>query len=409
MRTIEEHRKTIAELVAGALATRRVVVRRVSEGVSGEVLADDVVAPLDLPPFANSQMDGYAVVASDLEGGAARLAVGRRIPAGHVPAPLTPGTAAPIMTGAALPDGADAVVQIERADPPRFQDEGGASTVSLPGPVPVGQFVRAVGSDVRRGDTLLRAGTVLRGPHYGILASSGVESVRVLDAPVVLLVSTGSELAAEPGPLGGAAIHDANGASLRVALEEADARVIVRRVADDGDALLRLARLGVEADSADLVVTTGGVSEGAYEVVRETFAPRGVEFGSVAMQPGGPQGWGVLDLGGRSVPVVAFPGNPVSALISFEMFLREPLQRAAGRPVQDRDRVAILSEGADSPPGKHQIRRGRLDPAGRVVFVGGPGSHLLHSYALATHLVHLPVGISRVEAGDEVVVWPLDD
>jgi molybdopterin molybdotransferase len=136
----------------------------------------------------------------------------------------------------------------------------------------------------------------------------------------------------------------------------------------------------------------------------------GVEFVSVAVQPGGPQGLGTADPGGTRIPVVAFPGNPVSALVSFELFLRPVLRAIAGHPRPDRaSRELPLAEPLDSPAAKHQVRRGRLDADGRVVAVGGPGSHLLHAYATATHLVHIPAGVDRLEAGDPVTVWSIDD
>jgi molybdopterin molybdotransferase len=159
----------------------------------------------------------------------------------------------------------------------------------------------------------------------------------------------------------------------------------------------------------DLVLTTGGVSAGAYEVVRDVFTGAGVTFGSVAMQPGGPQGFGVATLDGFSAPVVAFPGNSVSALVSFEMFLRPVLRALHGLP-PDRPRgTAPLAEPLESPEGKHQVRRGRMTPAGSIELVGGPSSHLLHSYAASTVLVHIPVGVGHLDVGDSVETWSIDD
>lgn len=421
VRTVEQYAETIAELVAAALAGRasheyEVLPARLASSMDGHryrVLAETVITPLDLPPFDNSQMDGYAVHAADLEGGAASLRVGPRIPAGSDPAPLSRGWAAPIMTGAAIPEGADAVIPIEKAVPaaflPETADDAEAGEVTLPGPVERGLFVRPQGSDLPEGAVLFECGTLLGPAQWGSLAAAGVRSVRLVARPRILLVSTGHELT-EPGqPLGPGRIYDANGASLAMALASLGAEVRAERVPDDADALLDLVRGAAEAGDVDLVVTTGGVSAGAYEVVRDAFESRGVEFGSVAMQPGGPQGQGVLDLDGRRVPVVCLPGNPVSVLVSFEVFLRLPLLRAAGRRVPRRDATAPLAEGADSPPGKHQIRRAVVADDGLVHLVGGPSSHLLHAYALSNALAHIPVGVSRVEAGDEVVVWPLDD
>jgi molybdopterin molybdotransferase len=283
--------------------------------------------------------------------------------------------------------------------------------------------VRRAGSDVGPGEVVVAAGTPLGPPQLGALVGAGVEEVEVLAAPHVLLVSTGSELVPPGEPLGPAQVHDANGATLAAALAQAGARVTTRVVPDAPDAL-RAALAGAPADVA-LVVTTGGVSAGAYEVVRQTFGD--AWFGHVAVQPGGPQGLGtvtlptssgVRDTGSRvpdssvrerrSVPLVAFPGNPVSAYVSFELFLRPVLARATGAvpAVRPRGR-ARLAEPLDSPPALHQVRRGVLDDAGRVRLAGGPGSHLLGHLAAATVLVHVPPGVARLERGDDVDYWEI--
>ncbi|GAA4671556.1 molybdopterin molybdotransferase MoeA [Frondihabitans cladoniiphilus] len=412
MRTLIEHAQAIAILVDAASSARGVERASLVDGPlpTGRTLADDLVAPIDLPPFPASQMDGYAVRSSELVPGAPALVVAARVPAGTVPAPLEPGTAAPIMTGAPVPEGADAVVPIEQAVPAHFLPEDVAGTVELPTGAAPGLFVRPPGSDVAAGSLLFAAGTLLGPAHLGALAASGLTEIDVRSPLRIWLLSTGEELA-PAGPLPPGKIHDANGTSMRAALEGAGADVTALRVSDDVDALWRALAEARRISGAlpDLLVTTGGISEGAYEVVREAFEPRGLTIGTVAMQPGGPQGWGLLDLDGTAVPTVCFPGNPVSALVSFEAFLRLPLLAAAGRPSPRRDSVAVLAESADSPKGKHQFRRARLDDEGRVHFVGGASSHLLHNYAMSTVLAHVPLGVDRVEAGDEVVVWALDD
>ncbi len=202
----------------------------------------------------------------------------------------------------------------------------------------------------------------------------------------------------------GATIRDANGVALRAALAEVGAAARTVRLTDDVDAFLPALEDAV-GEWADLVLTTGGISAGAYEVVRQTLEPLGLAVTPVAMQPGGPQALGRLPLAGRRVPVVAFPGNPVSALVSFEVFLRPVLAAVVGAP----DRAAQelpAAESATSPVGKHQVRRGTVVD-GRVHFVGGPSSHLLGHLAAATHLVHVPVGTDTVEPGDPLTVWSL--
>jgi molybdopterin molybdotransferase len=164
------------------------------------------------------------------------------------------------------------------------------------------------------------------------------------------------------------------------------------------------------------VITVGGVSAGAREVVRDALGPLGVEFSHVAMQPGGPQGLGLITTGKsggepqKDLPVVTFPGNPVSALVSFEVFVRPILRRLAGFARAERETLRLpLAEAVESPAGKHQVRRASIDPDGRVRLVGGASSHLLHSYAASTALVHLPVGLGHADAGDPVDVWRIDD
>ncbi|GAA4852815.1 hypothetical protein GCM10023221_35850 [Luteimicrobium xylanilyticum] len=421
-RGVEEHAWRVAAAVRPALATLVAPHRATELAVADAVvdprprsLAAAAVATVATPGFDNAQMDGYAVRAADLAGASATapvaLVVADPIPAGRTGAPLAAGTAAPIMTGAPVPDGADAVVRIEDALPPRFGQDAG-DRVSFSAPVDAGTFVRRAGSDASAGDVVLAAGAPLGPAQLGALVASGIDRVRVADAPRVLLVSTGSEVRGAGEALGPGQVHDANGASLAAALRVVGADVRVRTVADDVAAFRSLLTTPDDGGwTPDLVVTTGGVSAGAYEVVRlalGALADDGLAdawFGHVAMQPGGPQGLATVAVGrgeGR-VPLVAFPGNPVSALVSFELFLRPLLADATGlRPARRGRGRAPLAEAVDSPPAVHQVRRGALDDSGRVVLVGGPGSHLLARYAEATVLVHVPVGVAHLDAGDEI-------
>ncbi|PPH30064.1 gephyrin-like molybdotransferase Glp [Rathayibacter sp. AY1F9] len=375
------------------------------------VLARSVDSPLDLPRFDNSQMDGFAVRAADLDAAAPEhpvaLPVSAPIPAGDRAPRHEPGTATPIMTGSPLPEGADAVVPVERVDPPRFPAAG---SVAFAHPVVPATFVRARGSDARRGELALPAGTVLRAAHYGLLASLGLTEAEVLPRLRVLVVPTGNEIRPAGAVLEEAQIHDANGALLAEAVREAGALPVVAACTSDRAEDL-LALLEEHAGAADLVITVGGVSAGAYEVVREALGPAGSEFGHVEMQPGGPQGLGLVRVAeGLHLPVVSLPGNPVSALVSFEVFLRPVLRSLAGRTPAERPRLrARLGTALDSPAHLHQIRRGVLDDEGLVHPVGGPGSHLLASYARSTVLIHVPVGTDHAATGDTVEIWRIDD
>ncbi|RKR73323.1 gephyrin-like molybdotransferase Glp [Frondihabitans australicus] len=410
MRTIEQHRDDIAELLSPVLARAADEVESVSldeivaDGSAGQgfrILGRDVVSPVDLPRFDNSQMDGFALRHTDH---GAVLRVVSAIAAGVVPQELAEGTTAPIMTGARMPIGADAVVPVESVGPGRFPEALTLDEIVAP-EVREGTFVRRVGSDLRAGEPLAHAGDAVTPGLLGALAAASVRTVQVRRRPRVLIVSTGSELSGgDPGAGADVAlIGDANGVSLRAAFTQVgvDARAVM--VADDPVALVDALRRELET-ATDLVVTTGGISMGAFEVVREALELRGLTVTTVAMQPGGPQAYGPVDLDTATVPVVAFPGNPVSALISFEVFLRPIFAAACGLDPARPGSLVEAADAADSPVGKHQIRRGVVSD-GVVRFVGGASSHLIAHYAEATHLVHVPVGVDRVEPGDTLTVW----
>ena len=374
----------------------------------GRVLAADLVATVSLPSFDNSAMDGYAVRAAELAGATedqpVELPVGADIPAGRTDVPpLAPGTVHRIMTGAPLPAGADAIVPVEQTD-------GGTDRVRLrlvPAP---GAHVRRIGEDVAVGSVVLSGGTVLGPAQIGIAAATGAATLQVRRRPVVLVLSTGSELV-EPGvPLEPGQIYESNGPMLAAAVEEAGGRAeLLRFVPDDVEQFLGRLRERLVRGDVDLVLTSGGVSAGAYEVVKDAFTGRGVEFVKVGMQPGGPQGAGRVDeLGG--IAVVTLPGNPVSSQVSFEVFVRPALRTALGHPQPDRPVVtARLAERWISPYGRRQFRRAQLDAVhGTVREIGGPPSHLLASLARADCLVVVPEEVTELDAGASVQVWLLE-
>ena len=402
MRPVEEHAAAVAALVAPT-GTETVPLAQARD----RVLAADLTSPVALPPFANSAMDGYAVRAADLAGPPVTLPVPEDVPAGRVDGPpLAAGTAHRIMTGAPLPDGADAVVQVEWTD-------GGlpGATVTVARAVEVGQSVRGAGEDVSAGQVVLTAGTVLGPAQIGLAAAVGAAELLVHRRPRVLVLSTGSELVAPGQPLRHGHIHESNGPMLAAAIDDAGGQArLLRFVPDDVEEFLATLDAALEDEPTDLVVTSGGVSAGAYEVVKDAFASRGVTFTKVAMQPGMPQGAGRYDHAGHAVPVVTLPGNPVSSLVSFEVFVRPVLRAAAGHPHPGRPRVtARVSEDVGSPAGRRQFRRGRLDAVtGTVSPVGGAGSHLLAALAHADCLFVVGEDVTEVAAGTEVEVWLLD-
>ena len=396
MRSVEEHRR----VVAGLINPRPPVSLPLADAL-GLVLAADVVAPLPLPGFDNSAMDGYAVLATDVapagENTPVRLPVAEDIPAGRTDIPtLAAGTAHRIMTGAPLPAGATAVVPVEATD-------GATDTVTIRSASREGQHIRRAGEDVTAGTTVLRAGQVVTPAALGLAAALGLGELTVVPRQRVLVVSTGTELVGPGVPLQPGQIYESNGVMLAAAVRDAGADVAASPMTgDDVDAFRETLR-GHAAD-ADLILTTGGVSAGAYEVVKDALGGSGdVEFVKVAMQPGMPQGAGRLD----GVPVVTLPGNPVSALVSFEVFVRPALRAAMGRPDAERPRRdAVLTEDLTSPRGKRQFRRGVLD-GDAVTSYGPPASHHLRWLASANCLLELGEDVDSVNAGTRVQVWDL--
>lgn len=401
VRSVEAHRAVVAALIAPQPAEPVPLAQ-----ARGRVLAEDLVATVSLPSFENSAMDGYAVRAAELAGASEdtpiELPVGADIPAGRTDVPpLQPGTAHRIMTGAPIPEGADAVVPVERTD-------GGVERVVLRHAPQLRAHVRSVGEDVHAGTVVVPAGTVLQAAQIGIAAAVGCAELSVRRRPVVLVLSTGSELVAPGTPLRAGQIYESNGPMLAAAVEEAGGVAeLLRFVPDDVEEFL--ARLADRISGVDLVLTSGGVSAGAYEVVKDAFTGRGVEFVKVGMQPGGPQGAGRIDaLGG--VAVVTLPGNPVSSQVSFEVFVRPALRAATGHPHPHRPVVtATLGERWTSPSGRRQFRRGVLDAVrGTVSEVGSPASHLLAAMARAECLVVVPEDVTTLDEGSSVEVWLLD-
>jgi molybdopterin molybdotransferase len=367
------------------------------------VLADDVVATGALPAFDNSSMDGYAVRVEDVAGASAEqpvvLPVVADLPAGvRETSPLVPGSAARIMTGAPVPPGTSAVVPVEWTD-------GGVAKVVVRQPARPAQNIRRAGEDVTPGEQLLGAGTRLGPRHVALLAATGRDRVRVHPRPRVVVLSTGSELV-EPGRTPGfGQVSDANSYALTAAALDAGAVADRVGIVEDDPRLL-LATLEEALGRADVLVTSGGVSAGAYDTVKAVLSRLGtVSFDRVAMQPGMPQGFGTL--GPDATPIFTLPGNPVSAYVSFEVFVRPALRAMMGEARLHRPQVsATAMAGWTSPAAKRQFARAvlSLDGAGRrlVTPVGGHGSHLVADLSSADALAIVPEGVDAVRAGDQV-------
>jgi molybdopterin molybdotransferase len=398
--------KTVAEQLASILQ----VVQPLSPlelglmDAHGCVLTEDVVAPAPLPGFDNSAMDGYAVRTEDLAKVPVSLPVVGDVAAGPAsPLRVQPGLCVRIMTGAMMPAGADAVVPLEWTD-------GGVAQVRIDRRPDVGAYVRRAGEDVAAGDVVLAAGTHLGAVQIGLAAAVGRSRLVVRPRPRVVVVSTGSELV-EPGePLGPGQIQDSNSPALTAAALEAGA--IAYRVGIIPDDPRRLAdTLEDQLVRADILVTSGGVSVGAYDVVKEVLSRLGtVSFDRVAMQPGMPQGFGTI--GPDRTPVFGLPGNPVSALVSFETFVRPAIRTMLGAVPIERPRVTALTDARlDSPEGKRSFLRVALEVrngAYHVSPVSGAGSHLLAGMARANALAVVPEDVTRVEPGQPVEVLVLE-
>jgi len=397
--TVAQARERILEQIA-ALDTEAVALTE----ARGRVLAAEVRSERDVPPFANSAMDGYAIQASDVTRASAanpaRLRVLGEIRAGAAPpTAVQPQTALRIMTGAMIPDGSDAVVRVEDTT----ERDG---TVEVRVPVASGTSLRDAGSDLRRGDLLATAGRLITPGLIGVLASAGHVAVHCIRRPRVLVLTTGDELR-EPGEtLRPGQITNTNRYTLLAAVQETGSIVVDAGVARDerGDLIERLGAAG----ETDLVVTTGGVSMGAYDLVRGLLEEReAVTFWQVALRPGKPLMFATV--GG--VPLIGLPGNPVSTLVAFELFVRPALLKLQGRTDLERPRLtAITEEALHNPPHLEQYFRGiaRHDGAGIVVrLTGDQGSHVLRSMADANCLVVVPLGTSEVAAGAPVEIIPL--
>lgn len=372
----------------------------------GCVAAADVAAPTDLPAFASSAMDGFAVRSADVAEATpdrpASLAIAGRVRMGHRPeVEVGPGQAVAIPTGGPMPEGADAVVPIEAC-----VVQGDRALVLQP--APPGRHVRGGGEDVRAGDVLVPAGRRIQAPELGLLASAGIAEVEVRPPPRVLVVSTGDELVPPGEPAEFGQVHDANAFTLFGQVREAGAVPHSGgAVPDDPGALMDALRSNL--DRSDVFVSSGGVSVGERDPVKRAFGTRGsVEFLEVAMQPGKPQAFGFVE--GR--PYFGLPGNPVSVFVSFEVFVRPALMMMMGRPPDRLVVNATLDSDVSGPKGKVQFARVNVRREGDrwiATSTGGRQSHLLSTVARANGLAIIPAGVETARAGERVRVMVVRD
>ena len=401
MRSVTEHR---ARLLAGTAPLP--AVSMATGDCLGLVLAEDARAATDLPGFDNSGMDGYAVRAAEVTTASQDrpvvLPVDGDIAAGdtrrHV---LVPGHTMRIMIGAPLPAGADAVVPVELSD-------GGTHVVRLRLAAEVGRHVRRRAEDVRSGDVILGAGALVGPGQVALLSAANLARVRARPRPRVAVWSTGDELVPVGSDLVPGRIVDSNGPMLAALVQAAGGEVVVVGTIADRRAAVQTLASVAEGERADLIVTTGGVSMGAYDTVKQVLADEGVEFVRVAMRPGMPQGFG--HIGPRGTPILTLPGNPVSALVSFHVFVLPVIRALAGLPVgpvpADGGYDAVAAVGWTSVRGKAEWTRVVAGPDG-LRPSGGQGSHMLGALAGATALALVPEEVVQVRAGDWLRCLPI--
>lgn len=381
-------------------------------GSLGRVLAADVVSDIDVAPFDNSAMDGYAVRVADVrdasEASPVTLEVVDHIPAGVQPEiPVGPGQASRIMTGAPVPAGADAVIMVEWT---RAGDNEGSTggTVELLRPVTLGENIRSRGEEVREGEAVLLAGETIGPAAIGLAASVGHDTLLVRRRPRVAIVSTGDELvdvAEKPGP---GKIRNSNSHSLAAQVLQAGGEPHVLGVARDTEAETRA--LLERAPEFDLMITTGGVSMGDFDVVKKVLTEIGeLDFWKVAMRPGAPQTFGTIG----QTPFFGLPGNPTSTMVGFELFVRPSIRKMAGFTSLARPRVvATLAHDTKKKADRRYFLRGRLtrSPEGgyTAAIAGNQSSALLTAMHRGNCLISLPEGESFIASGTEVVCIRLD-
>ena len=381
----------------------------------GQVLAEDVVSPVTIPPLDNTSMDGYAVRAADTSAASpalpVTLSIVGEVAAGYIfEGEVVAGTAVRIMTGAPMPRGADAIVPFEETDEPQGRNFGsfakGRASVGVLRAAEPGANVRSAGEDVTQGSEVLRAGTELGAAQIGVLASLGRRTVRVYRRPVVAIISTGDELLEMGQPHEAGKIYDSNSYSIAALVREAGGIPLRLGISRDTVADLT-ARIQEALASCDLLITSAGVSRGDYDVVKDVLLREGeVDFWTVRMRPGKPLAFGSFRApDGRRVPHIGLPGNPVSSMVTFELFGRAAIYKQSAREGWERPTLRVVVEDRIvNPDARRFLARGivRQEQGRYVASLTGPqGSGILTSMALANALVVCPEDVPALEVGDE--------
>jgi len=387
------------------------------------VLAEDVRSGINIPPLDNSAMDGYAVRADDTlntsAGSPCFLRVIGTVIAGSISEQeVTAGTAMRIMTGAPVPDGADSIVRFEDTDETQRKqsgDDSAAAEVGILCVVPQGKDIRRAGEDVTSGSLVLRKGLVIRPAEVGVMASVGRSKIKVIRRPVVAILATGNELTEIDQPLPAGRIYNSNTYSVAALVKHCGGIPKILGIAtDDEDSLVNGLRQGLDAD---MLITSGGVSLGDYDIVKEILAREGeITFWRVRMKPGKPLAFGRIKGSGggenRYVPHLGLPGNPVSAMVTFELFARPAILKLMGKQKLARPMIkAILEDDVVNTDGRRIFTRAIVEKRGDTYYArltGAQGSGILTSMSLAKGLAIIPEDRDQVKAGEVVQVLMLD-
>lgn len=385
----------------------------------GQVLAEDIFSDINIPPLDNSAMDGYAVRAADTRGAGQKspriLRIIDTVTAGSVSqSEVEPGTAVRIMTGAPIPKGADSVVKFEDTD--RSERQENSAEVGILAEVKPGLEIRRAGEDITAGSLVLKKGTVIRPAEVGVLASLGCSSARVIRRPVVAILATGDEVVDITQPLPEGKIYNSNSYSLAALVLRCGGFPQILGIASDvEDSLVARLHLGLDAD---MLVTSGGVSLGDYDIVRDVLAKEGeIIFWRVRQKPGKPLAFGMIKAlgeggGVRKIPLFGLAGNPVSAMINFELFARPAMLKMMGRQNLAKPLIeAVIEEPIENTDGRRIFARAVVQKRGGRYFArltGPQGSGVLTSMALANGLVIVPEDKPGVKKGDSVQVMMLD-
>jgi len=380
----------------------------------GRVLAEDVVARDSLPPFANSSMDGYALIAADLVGAStqspATLRVVGDVAAGALPdVDIQPGTAVRIMTGAPVPMGADAVIPVEDTNEAwRNRERPLPEQIQVNRVVKSGDYIRHPGEDIEVGQTILERGHILRPQEVGVLASLGVSEISVIRQPKVATLATGDELLEIDEPLRPGKIRNSNGYTQAAQILALGAIPVQLGIAGDTETAVRQKlQAGLDAN-VDLFISSAGVSVGAYDVVKAVLEQEGnVGFWRVRMRPGKPLAYGTF----HGIPYLGLPGNPVSAMVSFERFARAAIRKMAGHTKLERPTIMATVQTEIHSDGRESYIRAVVsssDDGYTATLTGDQGSHIMTSLVKANALLIVPEGVKYLPAGSQVAAWMID-